>query len=113
MVGLPRVPDDAWIRTVSASGTASVPNGYWSRSSALKVKGSDSSAPPSTPSSFRCQYGLSEPFRRGTSVEPLLLEQGTLVGRRGLDRRLEHRATGGSSALRRADRARAEHTFQR
>jgi hypothetical protein len=43
IVGFPRVPEEAWIRTVSRRSAASVPNGYSSRSSAFVVRGSASS----------------------------------------------------------------------
>ena len=39
-VGLPVVPDEAWMRTISSIGTASIPNGYVSRKSLLVVNGS-------------------------------------------------------------------------
>src|SRR5437588_2632381 len=66
IVGLPRVPEEPWIRTVSRRSAASVPNGYASRSSAFVVSGSASSGSSGeTPSSVRRQYG--ESTRRSRS----------------------------------------------
>src|SRR5438132_898042 len=38
-VGLPLVPDEAWIRATSRRGTARRPNGYCSRRSVLRTNG--------------------------------------------------------------------------
>ncbi len=38
-VGRPVVPLEAWMRRTSERGTANMPKGYWSRRSALVVKG--------------------------------------------------------------------------
>ena len=40
MTGVPVVPEEEWIRTISSSGTAAMPSGYASRSSSLFVNGS-------------------------------------------------------------------------
>src|SRR3989442_2829175 len=40
MVGLPFVPEEAWMRATSASSTAKRPNGYASRSSLFRTNGS-------------------------------------------------------------------------
>ncbi len=44
IVAFPRVPEEAWIRTHSSSGTWSSPNGYASRSSDLTRNGCSGSA---------------------------------------------------------------------
>ena len=40
MTGVPVVPEEEWMRTISSSGTAAMPSGYASRSSSLFVNGS-------------------------------------------------------------------------
>ena len=58
-MGLPVVPEDAWIRARPSRGVASIPSGYESRRSSLRVNG------------VRCVnvYGLSEIIWPGVSCE--------------------------------------------
>ncbi len=64
IVALPRVPDEAWMRMHTSSGTRSIPNGYASRRWAFVVNGCSASASRSMPkrssSRVRCSCSSSE-----------------------------------------------------